>query len=205
MGEGRTLSAAMKEHDAGSATRRMMPFGVDFDLIRGIMMNPDNRVVRQASSMRGHYKDAKALEALIAQGDPLHYEVFEMKVPLESGQVMFCLSKTYPGTVGGECFMTKGHYHEVPDTAEIYLCLHGAGYMLMKLADGQSAYEPLYPGRLCYVPPYWGHRTVNTCDEPLITFCAYPGNAGHNYRDIEKEGFPLRVFKSGGTVEIVRQ
>jgi len=30
----------------------------------------------------------------------------------------------------------------------------------------------------------------------------YPAQAGHNYGDIEKEGFPLRVFKRGGKIEI---
>jgi glucose-6-phosphate isomerase len=181
----------------------LKPFGVDFDLVHGIMKDPQVHTVRLASSMRGHYKDAKALEALVAQGDPVHYEVFEMKIPEQTGQLQFCLSKTYPGTVGGECFMTKGHYHQAAGTAEIYLCLRGEGYMLMKLANGESAYERFLPGHMCYVPPFWGHRTVNTGDEPLISFCVYPGEAGHNYGDIEKEGFPVRVFKRAGKVEIV--
>jgi glucose-6-phosphate isomerase, archaeal len=179
------------------------PFGLDFDLVHGIMKDPETHIVRLASSMRGHYRNEKALEAQIAAGDPVQYEVFEMKIPQQAGQLQFCISKTNPGTVDGECFMTKGHYHAVPGTAEIYLCLRGEGYMLMKLADGTSAYERFLPGRMVYVPPFWAHRTVNTGDEPLISFCAYPGEAGHNYGDIEKEGFPLRVFKRAGKVEIV--
>jgi glucose-6-phosphate isomerase len=167
------------------------------------MKDPQVHTIRLASSMRGHYKDAKALEALVAQGDPVHYEVFEMKIPQEVGQLQFCISKTYPGNVGGECFMTKGHYHAVPGTAETYLCLRGEGYMIMKLPTGESAVERFLPGRMVYVPPFWGHRTVNTGDEPLISFCVYPGEAGHNYGDIEKQGFPLRVFKRAGKVEIV--
>ncbi|MGO9308427.1 MAG: glucose-6-phosphate isomerase family protein [Spirochaetia bacterium] len=186
----------MKEH----ADR---PFGVDFDLVRGIMKDPQVHTIRRASSMRGRYGDAEALEALVAQGDPVHYEVFEMKIPPEVGQLQFCISKTHAGSVGGECFMTKGHYHAVPGTAETYLCLRGEGYMIMKLPTGESAVERFLPGRMVYVPPFWGHRTVNTGDEPLISFCVYPGEAGHNYGDIEKEGFPLRVFKRAGKVEIV--
>jgi len=196
----------MKEHAgiaAGAAAKVIQPFGVDFDLVAGIMKEYKAHTVRLASSMRGHYKDAKALEALVAQGDPVHYEVFETPVPLENGHLMFCLSKTYPGTVGGECFMTKGHYHEVPGTAETYLCVRGEGYMLMKLPTGESAVERFYPGRMVYCPPFWAHRTVNTGDEPLISHCVYPAEAGHNYGDIEKEGFPVRVFKRAGKVEIV--
>ena len=134
----------------------LKPFGVDFDLVHGIMKDPQVHTVRLASSMRGHYKDAKALEALVAQGDPVHYEVFEMKIPEEAGQLQFCLSKTYPGTVGGECFMTKGHYHAAPGTAEIYLCLRGEGYMLMKLASGESAYERFLPGAHVLCPAVLG-------------------------------------------------
>jgi glucose-6-phosphate isomerase len=133
----------------------------------------------------------------------VHYEVFEKTVPQESGNLQFGISKTYAGTVGGECFMTKGHYHAVPGTAEVYLCLRGEGYMLMKLPGGESAYERLVPGSVLYVPPFWGHRTVCTGEEPVITFYVYPAEAGHNYGDIEKEGFPVRVFKRAGKIEVV--
>lgn len=191
----------MKEHP--DTTKIMKPFGMDFDLVWGIMKEPDTHVVRLASSMRGHYKDAAALEKLIAAGDPVHYEVFERDIPEENGQLKFCISKTYPGTVDGECFMTKGHYHAVPGTCEVYLCLRGEGYMIMKLATGESACERFLPGRMVYVPPFWAHRTANTGEDPLVSLCVYPAEAGHNYGDIEKEGFPMRVFKRAGKVEIV--
>jgi glucose-6-phosphate isomerase, archaeal len=191
-----------KGHGQSAPAALDLPFGADFDLVHGIMKNPQNHVVRLASSMYGHYRDAQALEELIAQGDPVHYEVFEHTVPEQPGQLKFCISKTYPGSVGDECFMTKGHYHEVPGTAEIYLCLRGEGWMLMKRQDGSAAHERFLPGRMVYVPPFWAHRTVNAGDEPLISFCVYPAEAGHNYGDIEKEGFPERVFKHAGRVEI---
>ena len=180
-------------------TSFIQPFGVEFDLEQGIMKAHTRTTVRTASAMRGHYADAVALERLIEEhDDPLHYEVFERPVPEESGHIMYCISKLYPGTVADEFFMTKGHYHTVVDTAEIYLCLRGEGLMLMKTADGQFAAEEFRPGRMVYVPPYWAHRSVNTGGEPLISFCAYPGDAGHNYGDIEKEGFLKRVFNRGG-------
>ena len=180
------------------------PFGTDFDLGAGVMKNPDRRIERRASSMRGHYQDAAALEELIRdKGDPLHYEVFEKNVPEEYGHLRIAVSKLQPGIVGEECFMTKGHYHEAVQTAEIYLCLRGSGYMLLKTADGLCEAEPMIPGRLVYVPPYWAHRSINTGEEPLLSLCIYPGEAGHNYGDIEKQGFPKRVFKSDGKVKIV--
>jgi glucose-6-phosphate isomerase len=180
------------------------PFGTDFDLDAGVMKNPDRRIERRASSMRGHYQDSAALEALIRdKGDPLHYEVFEKNVPEEYGHLRIAVSKLQSGTVGEECFMTKGHYHEVVETAEIYLCLRGSGYMLLKTADGLCEAEAMIPGRLVYVPPYWAHRSINTGEEPLISLCIYPGEAGHNYGDIEKQGFPKRIFKAHGKVKVV--
>jgi glucose-6-phosphate isomerase len=153
--------------------------------------------------MRGHYGDAAALEALVDAGDPVHYEVFEVPVPEEYGHLMYCISALRPGLVGDECFMTKGHYHTVLETAEIYLCLRGEGYMLMKTPEGKPAAERMSRGRMVYVPPYWAHRSVNTGDaEPLVSFCVYPAEAGHNYGDIETEGFPQRVFRRDGEVVI---
>jgi glucose-6-phosphate isomerase len=177
----------------------MLPFSVNIDLIEGVMDNPDRCQVRRASDMVGYYRDAAALDRLIQNGDPLHYEVFEKNVPEQYGQVLFCISKLQPGLVGDECYMTKGHYHTIAHTAEIYLCLRGQGYMAMKTADGQCVLEPMVRNRMVYVPPCWAHRSINTGREPLISFCAYPGDAGHNYGDIATEGFPKRVFLRNGT------
>ena len=178
------------------------PFSVDYDLVEGAMKNPTNHLVRRASDMRGHYRDAAALQQLINAGNPVHYEVYERPVPEQYGHLMFCISDLRPGTVGEECFMTKGHYHTRLNTGEIYLALRGRGYMMMKANDGKCRYEEFAPGRMVYVPPYWGHRSINTGSEPLISFCVYPGDAGHNYGDIEREGFPRRVFLRNGKIHV---
>lgn len=179
------------------------PFGVSIDLVTGVMDAPDNHIVRKASDMMGYYADGDALKELIGEGDdPLHYEVFEKNIPEERGHLRICISKLLPGVVGEECFMTKGHYHTVAGTAEVYLCLRGEGLVLMKLPDGRCEYEPMKRNRMVYIPPYWAHRSVNTGDEPLIFFCVYPGDAGHNYRDIQGEGFPKRVFNRDGRISV---
>jgi glucose-6-phosphate isomerase len=192
----------MSTNTQSDKTTLIEPFSVDFDLIAGVMKNPKNHLVRRASDMRGYYRDEKALDALIAADNPVHYEVFECPVPSEYGHLMFCISDLKPGRVGDECFMTKGHYHTQINTAETYLALRGRGFMMMKTTHGQCRYEEFRPGRMVYVPPYWGHRSINTGDEPLISFCVYPGDAGHNYGDIEREGFPKRVFLRGGKIVV---
>jgi len=169
------------------------PFGVAIDFTTGFMEDADRTIVRRASDLRGYYADGAALEALIADGDPVHYRVYEKAIPEEPGHLLFCMSILEPGRVGDEYFLTKGHYHTVADTAETYLCVRGTGFLLLKTAEGRCTAEPMSPGRLVYAPPWWAHRSINTGDEPLISFCVYPAHAGHNYGDISTEGFPKRV------------
>lgn len=182
----------------------MRPFGAEIDLGTGEMLEPERITVRKASDMRGYYADAGALERLIQEGsDPVHYQVFEKPVPETPGNLMYCISKLMPGVVGDEFFMTKGHYHAVRETAELYLCLRGEGFMLMKTESGECTAEPMKRGRMVYVPPGWAHRSVNTGDDPLISFCVYPAEAGHNYGDIEQEGLPKRIVCRGGRAALV--
>jgi glucose-6-phosphate isomerase len=180
-------------------TQIVPPLHADVDLVEGVMAAPDRRLLRNASVMRGYYADEAALRRLIdQQGDPLHYEVFEKDVPDGRGHLWFCISKLQPGLVGGEYYMTKGHYHTVSGTAEIYLGIRGRGYMLMKTAGGRCVAERIRRNRLVYVPPHWAHRSINTGDEPLISLCVYPAEAGHNYGDIAEQGFPKRIFCRNG-------
>ena len=184
-------------------TKLIEPFTVTIDFAENIMCDPDRHNVRNASVMRGYYADQNALEKLIADnGDPLHYETFEKEIPEEYGHLLFCISKIQPGTVGDEFFMTKGHYHTRCNTGEIYFCLQGNGFMVMKTPDGSFNAQPMKHGSMVYVPPYWAHRSVNSGAEPLTMFCVWPGDAGHNYGDIEKEGFPRRVYSRNGSAVI---
>ncbi len=182
----------------------MKPFGLDIDLLTGAMSDADRHLVRRASDMKGYYADPAALARIIADGDPVHYEVFEKKIPEVYGQLLFCISKLYPGRVGEECFITKGHYHTVAQTAEVYLCIAGQGLIAMKTADGAWDAQEMRRGRMVHVPPFWAHRLINTGDEPLISFCVYPADAGHNYGDIEQQGFPQRVFRKNSGEIVIR-
>ncbi len=190
----------MAESDRAKLTD---PFSVALDLEQAALAEVAEHLVRRAADMRGYYADEEALEELIREhDDPVHYEVFDTPVPEAAGHLKFCISKLQPGTVGDECFMTKGHYHEAAGTAEVYLCLGGSGCMLMKTDDGRCEAEQMHRGAVVYVPPHWAHRSVNTGHEPLISFCVYAAEAGHNYGDIAREGFPKRIFRRDGEVTI---
>ncbi|RIK14813.1 MAG: glucose-6-phosphate isomerase [Anaerolineae bacterium] len=163
----------------------------------------DNHIRRTLTSMRGQYLDAAAYEAMLAAGDELLYEVYELARPHESGELLHGISIVHPGKVGDEYYMTKGHFHTVLETAEVYVCLSGQGAMVMETPEGDWAVEWLAPGRVLYVPPRWAHRSVNTGPDDLITLFAYPGHAGHDYGTIEQQGFRKLIVERDGAAVVV--
>ncbi|MEZ4768912.1 MAG: glucose-6-phosphate isomerase family protein [Caldilineales bacterium] len=130
---------------------------------------------------------------------------YDMGVPETAGDVAYGTGITYPGKVGDEYFMTKGHFH-VLDTAEVYYCLRGHGFMLMENPEGDWEAQELTPGKAVYVPGRYAHRSVNISpDEPLITFFAFPGHAGHDYGTIETQGFRKLIVQRDGQPAACRQ
>jgi glucose-6-phosphate isomerase len=164
----------------------------------------DTHIRRALSSMRGQYLDAQAYAAQLNAGDALLYEVYEFLRPEVEGELLSGISIVHPGKVGEEYFMTKGHFHTIIETAEIYYCLSGHGVMVMETPEGEWSVEELTPGGVLYVPPRWAHRSVNTNpDEDLVTFFVYPAHAGHDYGTIETQGFRKLVVDRGNGPEIV--
>ena len=164
----------------------------------------DNKITRKLSALKGQFLDSEAYDDLLAQGDPVLYEVYEIKRPEIEGEILMGVSVVHPGKVGEEFYMTKGHFHTIVETAEMYYCLQGEGYMVMENEKGETSVEPLSPGIVLYVPPGWAHRSVCTSRQSdLVTFFAYPGNAGHNYGVIEKKGFRKLVIESENGIEII--
>jgi glucose-6-phosphate isomerase len=164
----------------------------------------DNHLVRRLSSMKGMYLDQAAYQAMLAQDDAIHYEVFEIKRPHEAGEMLQGVSVIHPGKVGDEYFMTKGHFHEVLETGEVYYCLRGQGMMVMETPEGDTSVLEFRPGDVLYVLPRWAHRSVNTSPtEDLVFYFVYPGNAGHNYGTIEQQGFRKLVVERDGRPTVV--
>jgi glucose-6-phosphate isomerase, archaeal len=164
----------------------------------------DNHIQRRLSDMKGQYLDEAAYEAKLSENDNLLYEVYEFKRPEVEGELLHGISIVHPGKVGEEYHMTKGHYHEELETAEIYYTLKGSGYMVMENPEGESALEELGANKALYVPPRWAHRSVNVSKyEDLVMFFVYPGNAGHDYGTIETMGFRKLVVEHNGKAEII--
>lgn len=100
-----------------------------------------------------------------------------------SHSLRFDITVLVPGLVGGEYVKTAGHYHPPVDDGsgdltypEIYQVLYGqAHYLLQKpgpsgprgaLAD--VVVVEAGPGECLYVPPNYGHVTINVGPSPLV-------------------------------------
>ncbi|MCL1795279.1 MAG: glucose-6-phosphate isomerase [Clostridia bacterium] len=173
-------------------------FTIDFDLLTG-MSSQQETTKRHLSRMKGMFADDGAFEATLMQGDPLVYEFHEMGAPEDAGDLAFGISITYPGKVGNEYYMTKGHFHTILDTAETYYCMGGHGYMLLENPEGDWSAQELVPGKTVYVPKRYAHRSVNVDPaEPLRTFFVFRGDAGHDYGTIETKGFRRLIVEKDG-------
>jgi glucose-6-phosphate isomerase len=182
---------------------RKRPFIYKITLTPDALAEFDNHIVRTLSSMEGQYFDQAAYAAMLAREDALLYEVYEIARPEVAGELMTGLSIVHPGKVGDEYFMTKGHFHAAIETAEIYYCMRGEGFMLMETPKGDWAIEELRPGNVLYIPGYWAHRSINTGQQDLVTYFAYPGHAGHDYGTIQQFGFRKIVVERNGKPDVV--
>jgi len=178
-------------------------FITNFNMMNGLT-NDLNPVKRNLSKMKGMYYDEKAYQEMLKNGDPLVYEFYNSEVPEKDSDLIYGTSIVYPGKVGNEFFMTKGHFHTVLETAETYFCLNGHGYMMMESKDGKVEVQEMKKGSALYVPPGYAHRSINVShNETLVTFFVFRADAGHEYGSIEEKGFLKLVIEENQQIKII--
>ncbi len=159
---------------------------------------------RNLSHLKGIFNDTAAYAAMLAKEDTKVYDFFDLQIPETADDLALGTSLVYPGKVGDEYFMTKGHFHTILGAAEVYYCLEGHGYMLMESPEGDWEAAELKPGAAVYVPGRYAHRSVNISpNETLKTFYVFRADAGHDYGTIEKNGFRKLVVERNGKPEFV--
>jgi glucose-6-phosphate isomerase len=164
------------------------------------------QVKRHLSDLRGCFCDAKEFERAIAHDDPLVYTVAAMEPAAGDGDLHYGLGVIYPGLVGDEYFLTKGHLHSWRGAAELYIGLAGEGVMLLEdEATGESRLVPLQRHGVVYVPGHTAHRTVNTSDVPLTYLGVYPAQAGHDYDAIAERNFRSVVIQRDGKPHMIER
>jgi glucose-6-phosphate isomerase, archaeal len=177
---------------------KLLDLAARYDPIAGTLTG-GVEVCRRLSDLRGAFADSRAYEVLLADGDPILYKVVAIEPGMGSGDLHYGLGILYPGKVGDEYYLTKGHYHQTREAAEVYIGLKGEGAMLLEdEATGESRLEPLGAGRVVYVPGHTAHRTMNTGTEPLTYFGIYPANAGHDYGALRDRNFLKILIEENG-------
>jgi glucose-6-phosphate isomerase len=113
-------------------------------------------------------------------------------------ELLYSTTILYPGRVGAEYFMTRGHYHVDPNRGEFNVTLRGRGAMVLMERSRQMRFEPMTPGSIHNLDGRLAHRVANVGDEPLIFLCVWMSDCGHDYETIAREGFAQRLLRVNG-------
>ncbi|OON38690.1 glucose-6-phosphate isomerase [Izhakiella australiensis] len=176
------------------------PISCQVDLQQGLMHNASGHYQKRLSDLAGLYADDAAFKAELSHGgDRVVYEVTEWRPPARSGDMIFGLTRMSPGKIGEEFYLTRGHIHAVADRPEIYYGQRGEGLMLLESPDGETRIVEINAQTVCYVPPYWIHRSVNTGSDEFVMLFSYPADAGQDYDIIAHSGGMRRRIMADGT------
>lgn len=165
----------------------------------GRLENADGHYRKTFRDLAGLYADEAAFEALLVErADEVAYEVTSYTPGSATSDLIMGVTRMSPGKVGREYFLTRGHIHARADRPEIYQTLAGRGIMQMESPDGQVRLLEMGPQDVCYVPPFWIHRSVNIGAQDLVMFFSYPADSGQDYGIIERSGgMRVRVMDDG--------
>ncbi|NDW07404.1 glucose-6-phosphate isomerase [Jiella sp. 40Bstr34] len=163
------------------------------------MVNGDGHYRKTYRDLAGLYADAAGFEAILAEkADKVAYEVTSYTPGEKTSDLIMGVTRMEPGKVGREFFLTRGHIHARGDRPEIYHTLSGRGVMQLESPGGEVRLVEMGPQQVCYVPPFWIHRSVNIGSEDLVMFFSYPADSGQDYGIIERSGgMRVRVMDDG--------
>jgi glucose-6-phosphate isomerase len=176
-------------------------------LPEGRLVGPGtHRYTKRFADLPGLYADTAAFQAMLpALAETIVYEVTDLRPSERPGDMITGVTRMSPGRVGREFFLTRGHIHAQADRPEIYYGQQGHGLMLLENPQGETRVVEIGPQTLCYVPPFWIHRSVNTGPDDLVMLFSYPADSGQDYDIIARSGgMRSRILDNGagGWVEV---
>lgn len=193
----------------------MSPLLFIHDLLVGDQVTKNSRIL---ADLKGVFQDEQSYEAMDSK--TLLYEVYSYLPVADgatgtdgvagatgttglAGALNFGITHLYPGKVGQEYFMTKGHFHAQDDRAEYYWGIEGEGVLILMDHQRNIWGEKVFPGSLHYIPGGIAHRVANTGHKVLSFGACWPSDAGHNYEDIARNGFSARLMEVEGTPQLL--
>jgi len=97
----------------------IIPENVLIDAATGAIAPETERYEKRLSDLRQIFADRRAVDRILAEeGNPLVYQVQAYRK--EGSDLWFGTTTIEPGGVGGEYFMTRGHFHKRRDMGEVY-------------------------------------------------------------------------------------
>lgn len=182
----------------GSAVTLGDPARLVVRIADGRMEGATGRYEKRLSELDGLYLDAAAHAAAMTRGDPVVYTVEDFRPSVHAGDMIFGVTRMRPGKIGDEFYLTRGHIHAKADRPEIYHGQAGRGLMLLESPEGETRTIEIAPNAVCYVPPYWIHRSINIGTDDLVMAFSYPADAGQDYGIIARSnGMKKRVLDDG--------
>lgn len=161
---------------------------------------------RYLSNLNGLFANQPVYDQTLAEEDTLLYRVSAWEIAGGDGDLICGFGTLYPGKVGDEYYLTKGHYHEWREAAEVYIGLSGDGYMLLEHeTTGESQLLPLKANHIVYVPGHTAHRTINVGDVPLTYIGIYSPRAGHDYGALAEKNFRQVLVERNGETTLLER
>lgn len=177
------------------------PMGVEIDGITGAVTPSTGSYTKDLSELRQLYRDHHAFDNLVRLGDTIAYQVIDYRYA--DSDLAFGTTTMWPGKVGDEYFMTRGHYHTRRDAGETYYTQSGQGILLLQSREGETRVVHMRPGICAFIPPDWAHRSINTGSEKLVFVWHCATDAGHDYGEILEKGMRKLVVERDGRPTIV--
>lgn len=165
----------------------------------GAMSGNTGRYEKRLADLEGLYEDAAAHAALTESlANPVVYAVEDFRPGDYAGDLIYGVTRMSPGLIGDEFFLTRGHIHARADRPEIYYGQGGRGLMQLESPGGETRIVEIGPQTICYVPPYWIHRSINIGEDDLVMVFAYPSDSGQDYGIIEQSNGMRHRVKTDG-------
>ncbi|MBS1603686.1 MAG: glucose-6-phosphate isomerase [Bacteroidetes bacterium] len=165
-----------------------------------------DRLARRLGDLGDIFSDRAAYARMPA--DQVVYEV-ESYFPVPDGTeggVFLGITYIHPGKVGQEYFMTKGHFHQIRNRAEVYICMEGEGMLILMNEDHSVTWaERMEPGSVHYINGHTAHRTANTGKGVLSFGAFWPSDAGHDYQTISEKGFSKILVDINGVPTLINK
>ena len=159
--------------------------------------------LRTLGDLAGIFADEKAYAAMDKGITAYNVKSIEPDPQGTPGGLYMGITYLESGKVGDEYFMTKGHFHQNPYSAECYWGVKGHGMLILMDHKRNTWAEEMLPGTLHYIQAGIAHRVANVGDEELVFSACWPSDAGHDYETIAYNGFACRLLKIDGVPKLI--